>query len=104
MSTATQATRKIKSPKYPGWEIEKFSDVDYLMTRPDGIFAIAVSHSEVHGWFGELLTMQRRDGVKSWEPARTPYSHAVVGCVQEADRREKAIRRHAVKPLVRLAK
>jgi hypothetical protein len=102
MTTATAAKpRKIQSPKYPGWTIERTGQADYLMTRPGGIFAISVTHSEAHGWTGELMTMQRRDGFKSWEPARTPFAHSVLGCTAEADRREKAIARYQAKPLTK---
>jgi hypothetical protein len=100
-ATATKTARKIQSPKYPGWLIEKTGPADYLMTRPGGIFAISVSHSEAHGWTGELMTMQRRDGSRTWEPARTPFAHSVLGCTVEADRREKAIARYASRPLTK---
>lgn len=95
MTTATPTRREIKTSKYPGWSISRVGTTDYLMTRPCGIFAIGVGHCEVEGWSGELLT--RQSG--GWRPARTPYVHAVIGCVQEADRREKAIARYAKKGL-----
>jgi hypothetical protein len=95
MTIATAAKpRKIQSPKYPGWMIERTGPAAYLMTRPSGIFAISVGHSEAHGWTGGLMTKQYRDGSKSWEPARTPFTHSVLGCTVEADRREKAIARY----------
>lgn len=100
-ATMTKASRKIQSPKYPGWMIEQTGAADYLMTRDAGIYAISVSHSDAHGWTGELMTKQYRDGTKSWEPARTPFAHSVPGCVREADRREKCIARFAARPLTK---
>jgi hypothetical protein len=100
--TATAAKpRTIRSPKYPGWAIEQVSAREYRLSRPGGVFAIGVSHSEAHGWTGELMTMQRRSGdqTRGWEPARTPYRHSVIGCIAEADRREKQIARYASRPL-----
>jgi hypothetical protein len=100
-ATATQPTRKLTSPRYPGWAISQTGPTDYLMTRPAGIFAIGVGHSDEHGWTGELLTMQRRSGdqTRGWEPARTPFTHSVLGCTVEADRREATIAKYTVRPL-----
>lgn len=96
MTTATATKpRKIESPKYPGWAIERTGPTTYFLTRPGGVYSISVTHGEAHGWCGELLTRQRG----GWAPAKTPYVHAVLGCVQEADRREKAIRKYGAKPL-----
>jgi hypothetical protein len=98
MTTATATKpRKLTSPRYPGWAIEKTSATNYLMTRPGGVFAIGVSRTDEHGWTGELMTMQRG----GWEPARTPYRHAVLGCTVEADRREKQIAKYAAKALTK---
>jgi hypothetical protein len=98
MTTATAAEpRKIESPKYPGWQIQRTGPVAYLMTRPSGLFAVSVGHSEAHGWAGELLTRQRG----GWAPAKTPFTHSVLGCVAEADRREKAIAKYSSRPLTR---
>jgi hypothetical protein len=96
MTTAATKPRQIESPKYPGWTIERTGSA-YLMTRPGHIFAIAVTHSEAHGWEGTLMTRQR----DNWHPARTPYTFSVLGCTAEADRREKVIARYAARPLGR---
>jgi hypothetical protein len=98
---ATAKPRKLTSPRYPGWAIEKTGSTDYRMSRPGGVFAIGVTHSEAHGWTGELMTMQRRSGdqTRGWEPARTPFRHCVAGCIVEADRREATIAKYAVRPL-----
>jgi hypothetical protein len=93
--TAAAKPRKLSSPRYPGWTIEQVSAHEYRLTRPGGVFAIGVGHSEEHGWEGVLLTRQRG----GWEPARTPYRHAVIGCIAEADRREMTIRKYSSKPL-----
>lgn len=96
MSTATATKpREIKTSKYPGWSISRVGTDSYLMTRPGGIFAIGVGYSDEQGWEGVLLTRQRG----GWMPAKTPYRHAVIGCVQEADRRERHIRKYAARPL-----
>lgn len=101
MTTAT--ARLIKSKKYPGWTVERLGPTDYLITRPGGVFAIGVGHSEAHGWEGKLMTMQRRSGdqTRGWQPARTPFSHSVLGCIAEADRREKCIAKYAASPLAK---
>jgi hypothetical protein len=96
MSTATAAKpRTLMSPRYPGWLIEKTPAGEYLMTREGGIFAIGVGLTDTHGWEGVLLT--RQSG--GWKPAKTPYKHAVIGCVREADRREKVIAKYSSKAL-----
>jgi hypothetical protein len=94
MTTATKP-RKLTSPRYHGWLIEKTSATQYLMTREGGVFAIGVSRTEAHGWTGELMTMQRG----GWAPAKTPYRHSVSGCIAEVERRETTIRKYAAKPL-----
>jgi hypothetical protein len=94
--TATKL-RKLTSDRYLGWVIERTGQDSFLMTRPGHIFAIAVTHSETHGWEGALLTRQRGN----WHPARTPYTFSVLGCTAEADRREKVIARYAARPLGR---
>lgn len=96
MATATLTRRKLTSDKYPGWAIEKTSATQYLLTRA-GIFAISVAHTDAHGWEGTLMTRQRG----GWAPAKTPYTHSVLGCTREADRREKAIAKYAARPLTR---
>jgi hypothetical protein len=96
MTTATAAEpRTTTSPKYRGWAIQKFADDNYLMTREGGIYAIDVTFTADHGWTGEILTRQYRDGSKSWELARTPFQHCVAGCIAEADRRESWIAKQA---------
>jgi hypothetical protein len=98
MMTATAAEpRKLTSPRYPGWAIERVSANEYRMTRPGGVFAIGVGRSDDHGWTGVLLTRQRG----GWEPAKTPFRHSVIGCVAEADRREATIRKYAARPLTK---
>jgi hypothetical protein len=98
MPTATATKpRKLTSARYPGWVIEQVSVHEYRMTRPGGVFAIGVSHSEAHGWEGVLMTRQRG----GWEPARTPYRHSVIGCAAEVERREKQIAKYASRPLGR---
>jgi hypothetical protein len=94
MTTATKP-REIKNAKYPGWTIEQTGPAAYIMTRPGHIFAIAVTHSDDHGWEGTLMTRQRGN----WHPARTPYTFSVLGCTAEADRRERVIARYAARPL-----
>jgi hypothetical protein len=98
MTTAT-ATKPctLTSPRYPGWEIQKIGRDSYLMSRPGGIFAIGVGHTETHGWEGVLLSRQGGD----WKPAKTPYVHCVLGCTREADRREKTIAKYAAKRLTK---
>jgi hypothetical protein len=97
--TAATATkpRTMTSARYPGWEIQEVGRDSFLMTRPGGIFAIGVGLTETHGWEGVLLT--RQGG--GWKPAKTPYKHCVLGCVREADRREKTIAKYAAKQLSR---
>jgi hypothetical protein len=96
-ATATKPARKLTSARYPGWVIERIGQDSFLMSRPAGVFAIGVSRTDEHGWTGELMTMQRG----GWEPARTPYRHAVLGCTVEADRREKQIAKYAAKALTK---
>jgi hypothetical protein len=67
------------------------------MTRPGGVFAIGVGHSDDHGWVGMLLTRQRG----SWGPAKTPYTHCVAGCIAESDRREECIAKYKTRPLTK---
>jgi hypothetical protein len=95
MPATAAKPRTMTSARYPGWAISQTDAGSYLMTRPGGVFAIGVSHSEEHGWAGVLLTRQRGN----WEPARTPYRHAVIGCVAEVERREKQIRKYQDGPL-----
>jgi hypothetical protein len=98
MTTATAAKpRKTTSPRYPGWTIERVSANEYRMTRPGGVFAIGVGHSDDHGWTGTLLTRQRG----GWGPAKTPYTHCVAGCIREIERREERIARYRAKPLTK---
>jgi hypothetical protein len=99
----TAPARKLTSQKYPGWQITREGDGSWFMTRPGGIFAISVTHSEAHGWTGELMTMQRRTGdqTRGWEPAKTPYTHCVLGCTVECDRREKTIAKFQARPLTK---
>jgi hypothetical protein len=82
-ATMTAPTKTIRSDRYPGWDIAKIGR-EYLLTRPGHVFAIAVAHSETHGWAGTILTRQRGE----WRPSLTPYSHAVIGCIAEINRRE----------------
>lgn len=89
--TAAKPARKLTSPKYPGWSIERLSPTAYLMVRDAGIYAIAVTHSKSHGWAGELLTNQ----AIGWAPAKTPFTHCVMGVVREADRRFEQIAKRA---------
>jgi hypothetical protein len=97
MTTVTAAKpRKTTSPRYPGWTIEQTGS-SYLMTKPGGVFAIGVGHSDEHGWMGTLLTRQRG----GWAPAKTPYVHGVAGCIAEADRREATIAKYKTKPLTK---
>jgi hypothetical protein len=96
MTTATATKpRKLTSPRYPGWAIERQGPDSYRMTRPGGVFAIGVGHSEEYGWAGVLMTRQRG----GWAPAKTPFAHSVLGCTVEADRREATIRKYALRPL-----
>jgi hypothetical protein len=101
MTTATATKpRTMTSARYPGWEIERVGPDSYLMSRPGGIYAIGVGHTDDHGWEGVLLT--RQSG--GWKPAKTPYKHCVLGCVREADRREKWIAKYQAKALPKLSK
>jgi hypothetical protein len=98
MTTATAAKpRTMTSARYPGWEITANRAESYLMSRPGGIFAIGVGLTETHGWEGVLLT--RQGG--GWKPAKTPYKHCALGCVREADRREKTIAKYQAKRLTK---
>jgi hypothetical protein len=94
MTTATKP-RKLTSPRYPGFAIERLGPDSYRMTRDGGVFAISVSRTDEHGWEGVLLTRQRG----GWAPARTPFRHCVIGCVAEVERRETTIRKYAARPL-----
>jgi hypothetical protein len=88
------ATRTLHNSKYSGWDIVQTSPRAYLLTRPGGIYAIAVTHTEARGWEGVLMTRQYRPaGVagSAWGPAKTPYVHCPLGCCYEADRRERWI-------------
>jgi hypothetical protein len=98
MTTATKPARKLMSDRYPGWVIERTGQDSFLMSRPDGVFAIGVSRTEAHGWTGVLLTQQRG----GWAPARTPFRHSVIGCIAEVERREATIRKYQSKPLGKL--
>jgi hypothetical protein len=94
-ATATKPARKLMSPRYPGWTVEKTSATQYRMTRPGGVFAIGVSRTDEHGWEGCLMTKQSG----GWAPAKTPFRHSVIGCIAEVERREATIRKYAAKPL-----
>jgi hypothetical protein len=95
MPATAAKPRTMTSARYPGWAISQIGATDYLMSRPNGIFAIGVGHSDEHGWTGELLTRQRG----GWVPAKTPFRHSVIGCITEVERREKQIAKFASKPL-----
>jgi hypothetical protein len=87
-ATATKP-RKLTSPRYPGWAIERLGPTDYLMTRDAGIYAISVRLGKFDSWEGELMTC--RKGV--WGSYTAPWRHCVMGCVVEAERRATAIRK-----------